>query len=79
VSVHVTDGTDAVASATVTITSIDGTEYTGTTGSAGGCTISNVPEGNYTVKATAENYNEYTASNIVIDSENTTLRITMTK
>ena len=49
----VTDGTDPIEGATVTLIDSEEEEYTGTTGSAGGCTIKDVPEGTYTVTATA--------------------------
>lgn len=53
------------------------TQYTGKTGSAGGCTISDVPEGTYSVVATATGYDEYTGT-LEVSEETTTLTITLT-
>jgi len=54
-------------------------QYTGKTGSAGGCNITEVPEGTYTVTATCSGYNDYTSSeDVVISEENKSLSITMT-
>lgn len=75
VSVSVTDGNDGVGNVDVTIT--DGTEqYTGKTGNAGGCTISNVPYGEYSVTAVAEGYTEY-EDTITINSETQELSIVL--
>ena len=47
-----------VASASVKLT--DGTNtYEKTTGSAGGCTVQNAPEGTYTITVTATGYKDY--------------------
>lgn len=56
ISVLVTDeDNNPVNQATVTIN--DGVnDYVGTTGTAGGCTIKNVPFGNYDVTTTAEGF-----------------------
>ena len=54
----------------------DENQFTGKTGSAGGCTLSNVPEGTYSVVATASGYNEYTGS-ITVDENTTTLNIVL--
>lgn len=79
VSVSVTDSTSStgIESATVTLTGADEQEYSGTTGSAGGCTIQNVPHGEYTVNATAAGYEEYTGS-FTVSSTSKNLSISMT-
>lgn len=79
ISVSVTDSTSStgIESATVTLIGADEQEYSGTTGSAGGCTIQNVPPGEYTVTATATGYNEYTGS-FTVSATSKTLNISMT-
>ena len=59
VAVSVTDGTDGIEGAEVTLIDAEENEYTGTTGSAGGCNIKDVPEGTYSVTATATGYTDY--------------------
>lgn len=51
------DAGKGIGSASVTV-SQNGSEvtYTGVTGSAGGCTVRNVPLGNYVISADAEGY-----------------------
>ena len=78
ISVSVTDGTDPVENVDVILEDAEEHQYTGKTGSAGGCTISNVPEGTYSVVATATGYNEYTGT-ITVSEETTTLSITLTE
>lgn len=78
ISCSVTDGTDPLESVDVILEDNDENQYTGKTGSAGGCTISNVPEGTYTVIATKNGYNEYTGT-ITVNEETTTLNITLTE
>ena len=77
ISVSVTDGTDPIENVDVILEDSNETQYTGKTGSAGGCTISNVPEGTYSVVATATGYNEYTGT-MEVTEENKTLTITLT-
>ena len=73
ISVSVSDGTDPVQGASVTIGG-----NTGTTGSAGGCTVSGVTVGDgVTVTVTCEGYEDYTATED-ITSETTSLSITLT-
>ena len=78
VSVKTGEGNDEtpVQGATVTLTdSTDNTKtYTGTSGSAGGCTIKPVA-GTYVVTATCEGYEDYTASENLVVSENASLNI----
>lgn len=53
-------------------------EYTSTaSGSAGGCTIKNVPYGEYSYTATSEGYNDFTSSNNLTVDGDETLTITM--
>ena len=77
ISVTVTDGENPINSASVTLTdSITSDTITGTTGSAGGCTLSNVPLGDYSVTVSATNYENY-SDTISVAKETTTLSITM--
>ena len=80
ISTTVTDGEGPVESASVTITNTDDDTIiiTGTTGTAGGCTLSNVPVGTYNVNATATGYIDYTDT-IRFTNETTTLNIIMFK
>ena len=77
ISVTVTDGQGPIESASVTLTANESTVSTGNTGSAGGCTLSNVPLGSYTVTASKTGYTEYTDT-LTVTKETTTLAITMT-
>lgn len=79
VSVSVTDSVSStgIESVTVTLKDAEEHEYSGTTGSAGGCTIQNVPPGEYSVTATAAGYEEYTGS-FTVSSSNKNLSISMT-
>ena len=77
ISVSVTDGTDPLENVSVALADADSNEYTGKTGSAGGCTISNVPEGSYNVTASKAGYDEYSGTLHV--SKNDNLTITMIK
>ena len=81
IAVSVDDGENAVEEATVVLTdTTDNTKtFTGTTGSAGGCTLSNVTFGTYTVTATCTGYENYTgAETLTVTSETTTLNISLT-
>lgn len=51
---------------------------TGTTGSAGGCTINNVPLGEIIVNAQKEGY-DYYDDTVTVTSETTSITITMTE
>ena len=77
ISVSVTDGTNPLENVDVVLTDTEN-EYSGKTGSAGGCTISNVPEGTYNVTATKTGYNTYTGT-ITVNEDNTSLSISMTE
>ena len=81
ISVSVKDeDEDPIGSAVVTLTDSTDSDktYTGTTGSAGGCTITNVPEGTYNVTATATDYENYEGSEALVVDGAETLNITMT-
>lgn len=67
----VTDGTNALQGAVVTIGTI-----TGTTGSSGGCTLKAVTDGKHTVTVTCDGYADYSAE-ITTDTSNDTFEITM--
>jgi len=75
ISASVKDKTTSVGIQGVNITLTAGAEtFTGTTGSAGGCTLNNVPVGSYTVTATKTGYTEYTGD-LTVTSETTSLTI----
>ena len=81
ISVTVTDGTNPIEGASVTLTDTTDSSITktGTTGSAGGCTLSNVAFGTYAVTATATGYENYTgAESLVVTAETDSLEIEMT-
>lgn len=80
ISVSVKDaGETAIQGATVTLTdSTDNTKtFTGTSGSAGGCTIKPTA-GTYVVTAVCEGYEDYTAQENLVVSENGSLAIVLT-
>lgn len=64
---------EPVEGAVVTVT----TGKTGTTGSAGGCSITGVLDGTYTVTVTADGFEDYSAS-ITVDSTHTSFNISLT-
>lgn len=66
INVTVTDEDGkAVANADVSVYD-KGEPYEGTTGTAGGCTIKNVPYGDYTIEAVAEGY-DFTVEQITVN------------
>lgn len=69
---NVTDADGAVEGASVTVDN-----KTGTTGSAGGCTIKGVAKGEQTVVVSKTGYNDY-SSNITV-SANDTVSVVLTK
>ncbi|WP_407420680.1 PEGA domain-containing protein [Methanobrevibacter sp.] len=71
IAISVTDGTDPVGQVEVAIG-----EITGTTGSAGGCTLSNVPVGSATITATKEGYENYSET-ITVDETHTSFTISL--
>ena len=70
-SFTITDGTNPIEGATVKV----GTK-TGTTGSAGGCTISSVAEGEISIEVSKEGYTTKTVTETV-DSTHTSFSITL--
>lgn len=71
ISVTVNDGKDPVEGATVSIG-----ESTGTTGSAGGCTLQNVVDGQQSISVTAEGYTSKTET-ITVSADNTSFTISI--
>lgn len=71
-SFTITDGTDPIEGATVTIG-----DKTGTTGSAGGCSISGVEEGSVSVEVAATGYTTKTET-ITVDETHTSFTISLT-
>lgn len=77
VKVHAVDKDgDDVSGAAITLAFGDST-FTGTTGTAGGCNISNVPYGTYTVTATKTGYANYSGT-VTVSRKSTDLPITLT-
>lgn len=72
INISVNDGTDDVEGATVSIGNISGT-----TGSAGGCTLKNVPDGENTIEVIADGYGDY-EDTITVSEDNTSFTITLT-
>ena len=72
IKVTVNDGTNPVSGAVVSIG-----EITGTTGSAGGCTLSQVSAGSQTINVTADGYDAYQKT-ITVDSTHTEFTIILT-
>ena len=72
ISITVNDGTDAVEGASVAIGQI-----TGTTGSAGGCTLQAVADGEQTVTVTAEGFENY-SDTITVSGDSTSFTISLT-
>ena len=81
ISVTVTDGTDPIQGASVVLTDTTDSSitFTGTSGSAGGCTLSNVTLGTYAVTATCTGYTDYEGSeDLTVTEETDSLEIEMT-
>ena len=70
-SFTINDGTDAIEGATVAIGA-----KTGTTGSAGGCTLTGVEEGTQSVEVSATGYTTKTES-ITVDETHTSFTISL--
>lgn len=77
ISVSVTDGTDPVSGASVKLLKNNEVVASSTTGSAGGCTLSNVEDGSYTISVLKDGFVEYTDT-VVTSSDNATLTIELT-
>ena len=71
-SITVNDGTNPLENVNVAIGDI-----TGSTGSQGGCTLSNVPIGEHIITATLTGYNDYTET-ITVSENNKDFTISMT-
>ena len=71
ISFIINDGTDAIKGATVTIG-----EITGTTGSAGGCTLHGVTDGENSVTVVADGFISKTET-ITVSSEVTSFTISL--
>ena len=78
ISVSVNDGTDPVSCATVSLLKNNNLVTSSRTGTAGGCTLSNVEDGSYTLTVTKEGYNEYSDS-ITTSVDNASLIIKLTQ
>ena len=63
---------------TITDTTDSNSSFTGTTGSQGGCNLTNVPIGEYSVSAVKTGYVTYTGS-LTVTSETDSLSIEMTE
>lgn len=72
ISITVDNGTGAIEGATVNIGNIYGT-----TGSAGGCTLKGVADGEQTIEVIAEGYGDY-EDTITVSADNTSFTVTMT-
>ena len=72
VSFTVNDSSDPVQGAVVTLAG-----KTGTTGSAGGCSIASIIEGTYTVTVVADGFEDYSDS-ITVTSSDTSFTISLT-
>ena len=77
ISVSISDGTDPVSGATVTLSKNDDVVATGTTGSAGGCTLSNVEDGSYTIKVVKDGFVDYTDT-VTTSEDNASIVIELT-
>lgn len=77
ISVSVTDGTNPVSGASVSLTKNSEIIASSTTGSAGGCTLSNVEDGSYTITVTKDGFVDYTDT-VVTSSDNASLTIELT-
>lgn len=64
---------EPVEGAVITVT----TGKTGTTGSAGGCTINGVLDGSYTISVVAEGFEDY-SDTISVDESHTSFNISLT-
>lgn len=71
VAVHIVDSEDEPIAGAVVVFSKDGKEYTCTTGSAGGCSMSNVVIGEYDTSVAADDYIQDIDSFTVVEGENT--------
>lgn len=73
-----TDGSNPLENVDVILEDAEENQFTGKTGSAGGCTIRNVPEGTYDVVASLNGYQDYEGT-ITVNEDSTTLNISLTE
>ena len=73
-----TDGTDPLSNVDVILEDSEENQYSGKTGSAGGCTIKDVPYGSYSVVASKTGYQDYEGA-LTVDENTTTLSITLSE
>lgn len=78
ISVKITDGTDPVSGATVTLLKNNTIIASSTTGSAGGCNLNNVEDGSYTLTVIKDGFVEYSES-ITTSVDNADLTIELTR
>lgn len=77
ISVSVTDGTNPVSGASVSLTKNSEIIASSTTGSAGGCTLSNVEDGSYTITVTKDGFVDY-IDTVITSLDNASLTIELT-
>ena len=77
ISVSITDGTNPVSGASVVLKKNNETIASSTTGSAGGCTLSNVEDGSYNIIVTKDGFTTY-SENITTSVDNASLTIELT-
>jgi len=77
-TITVTNGTDGIFDAKITLTDANKTAYTGTTNHDGVCKIQNIPVGPYHVYVTCDGYENYT-DNVSISKSTTTSFILVQK
>ena len=71
ISVHVTDTENEAIQGAVVVLSDNTNEYTCTTGKAGGCSMNDVPVGNYECTTEAEEYITSVDDYVVVEGDNT--------
>lgn len=79
VNVSIKNSSEEGISQASVVLSIEGNEttYTGTTGTQGGCNITSVPYGEYTVNVTHDDYETYTGT-VTVDAETIEFNQTLT-
>lgn len=77
ISVSITDNENNGVNNANVILSKDETSFSGTTGKLGGCTIKDVPFGEYSITVTAEGYQEYTGT-VTINQVESTVDVSLT-
>lgn len=77
ISVSVTDGTNPISGASVKLMKNNTLIKSSTTGSAGGCNLTNVEDGTYTIQVTKEGFVEY-SDTVTTSVDNASLTIELT-